>query len=201
MMKRFSKISTALGLILASMTSTSYAALINQGLTTLDDDTNLEWLDVTATANLSYDGAKASSFASTDGFRHATLSEITTLYTNAGITDFSGNLSAGNFSPAANIVTLLGQTATASTERLQQGWYDNGSSGATTSVAEVSAYFGFGGFGQVETPNTYPQTTYATTTSGIYGNYMVRSSVVPVPAAAWFFGSAIIGLAGIKRKK
>lgn len=35
--------------------------------------------------------------------------------------------------------------------------------------------------------------------SFIMGN--IKASAVPVPAAAWLFGSALIGLAGIKRKK
>lgn len=33
------------------------------------------------------------------------------------------------------------------------------------------------------------------------GSFLVRTTVVPVPAAAWLFGSALIGLLGIKRKK
>jgi hypothetical protein len=38
--------------------------------------------------------------------------------------------------------------------------------------------------------------------SSSFNNYMTYNvSAVPVPAAAWLFGSALIGLAGIKRKK
>lgn len=33
------------------------------------------------------------------------------------------------------------------------------------------------------------------------GNLYFSTSEVPIPAAAWLFGSALIGLAGIKRKK
>lgn len=35
----------------------------------------------------------------------------------------------------------------------------------------------------------------------LVGYLLVRPSAVPIPAAAWLFGSALIGLAGIKRKK
>jgi hypothetical protein len=35
----------------------------------------------------------------------------------------------------------------------------------------------------------------------IDGNPMVSPSAVPVPAAAWLFGSALIGLAGVARRK
>ncbi|MDC3332659.1 VPLPA-CTERM sorting domain-containing protein [bacterium] len=37
--------------------------------------------------------------------------------------------------------------------------------------------------------------------SNIDGAYLVSTSPVPVPAAAWLFGSALIGLTGLKRKK
>ena len=41
-----------------------------------------------------------------------------------------------------------------------------------------------------------------TPNDALYGIQMVFSvSEVPVPAAAWLFGSALLGLAGIKRKK
>ena len=36
---------------------------------------------------------------------------------------------------------------------------------------------------------------------GFVGVALVRSSVVPVPAAAWLFCSALIGLVGIGRKR
>jgi hypothetical protein len=38
--------------------------------------------------------------------------------------------------------------------------------------------------------------------SGVPGDFMaVRSSVVPIPAAVWLFGSGLLGLVGIARKK
>lgn len=42
----------------------------------------------------------------------------------------------------------------------------------------------------------------ATTGSGVYDwKLTFAPTAVPVPAAAWLFGSALVGLAGIKRKK
>lgn len=38
------------------------------------------------------------------------------------------------------------------------------------------------------------------TSAETIGSFLVAPSPVPVPAAAWLFGSAILGLAGIKRK-
>ncbi len=34
-----------------------------------------------------------------------------------------------------------------------------------------------------------------------FGHAWVRTSVVPVPAAAWLFGTAIIGLVGFSRRR
>ena len=33
------------------------------------------------------------------------------------------------------------------------------------------------------------------------GIYMVRTSAVPIPAAVWLFGSGLIGLVGMARRK
>jgi len=37
--------------------------------------------------------------------------------------------------------------------------------------------------------------------NGSVGVYMVRSTVVPLPAAGWLFGSGLIGLVGFARRK
>lgn len=42
--------------------------------------------------------------------------------------------------------------------------------------------------------------TYLSLDNGVYTGF-AEVSEVPIPAAAWLFGSAFIGLAGIKRKK
>jgi len=34
-----------------------------------------------------------------------------------------------------------------------------------------------------------------------YGSYLVSASAVPVPAAVWLFGSGLIGLIGVARRK
>jgi hypothetical protein len=42
----------------------------------------------------------------------------------------------------------------------------------------------------------------AATTTQIYsGHYLVQSTVVPVLAAVWLFGSGLIGLIGMARRK
>jgi hypothetical protein len=59
-------------------------------LITLDTDTHLEWLDLTATANLSYLEvlAGAGGYTTAHGFRYATGEEIGLLLQHAGVTKF-----------------------------------------------------------------------------------------------------------------
>lgn len=37
--------------------------------------------------------------------------------------------------------------------------------------------------------------------AALYGSFLVRPSVVPVPAAAWLFGSGLLGLTAVARRK
>src|SRR5574338_545976 len=59
-------------------------------LITLDTQTNLEWLNLTATANLSYLEVLggAGGYTTTYGFRYATGAEIALLLQHAGITKY-----------------------------------------------------------------------------------------------------------------
>ena len=60
-------------------------------LLTLDTETNLEWLDLTATLNLSYLDVQggAGDYLTTYGFRYATGAELRVLLDHAGVTKFS----------------------------------------------------------------------------------------------------------------
>ena len=73
----------------------SRAALIDQGVTTLDDATNLEWLDLTETTGQSYNSVAAGfgGFTTVQGFGYATVSDVLTLFANAGATRAHSELS------------------------------------------------------------------------------------------------------------
>jgi hypothetical protein len=81
------------------------------GLITTDTATGLQWLDLTATLGISYNAAEASGFVTNDGFRHATIGEVATLFGNA---DFPLPMPAANNpanDAAANLLLgLLGCT-------------------------------------------------------------------------------------------
>ena len=65
-------------------------AAAGDGLITLDTETNLEWLSLDATANLSYLDVLggAGGYTTTYGFRYATGQEISLLHQHAGITKY-----------------------------------------------------------------------------------------------------------------
>lgn len=75
-------------------------------LITFDTETNLEWLSLNATANLSYLDVLggAGGYTTTYGFRYATGQEISQLWQHAGITKF-GLLQAVPF-PQSNHVAM-----------------------------------------------------------------------------------------------
>jgi hypothetical protein len=92
----------------------SRAALLDQGDTTLDTDTNLLWLDMSHSVGVSaqsiLDGTDPGALAAA-GWSFASLSQIASLLENAGMSGpFDGTQSPWNFASAASIVSLLGAT-------------------------------------------------------------------------------------------
>ena len=78
-------------LMTASISMSANATIVDLGNTTLDTQTNLEWLDLTATIGKSYNeviGGFGNYIA--DGYRYANTTEVTTLFTNAGVIRFDG---------------------------------------------------------------------------------------------------------------
>lgn len=116
-----------------STLTTAHAALIDNGVTTLDTSNSLEWLDLTQTSGFSVAGIlQGDGGFAADGWVHATGQEISNL-----ITSFLGSASTPNFDVSGNassfdilanadaveLVNLLG--ATFNTGLL--GFFDNGS--------------------------------------------------------------------------
>jgi len=71
--------------VVCGYSTQSHATLIDEGNTTLDTSTNLEWLDLTATAGLSINAilGGADNFIS-DGWKFATFSQVDALFGDAG---------------------------------------------------------------------------------------------------------------------
>lgn len=83
------------------------APLQDLGDSTFDPNTGLVWLDLTATADLSYDDVTRLLSGSSPyaGYRYASIAEVQTLFSDAGITSTSGP-----WENAAALSGLLGQT-------------------------------------------------------------------------------------------
>jgi hypothetical protein len=88
------------------------AALVDQGTTTLDTDTGLEWLDLTLTRAESYDSVAAGlgGYTTTEGYRFATVSQVTTLFLDAGISFFDAVFRPSAIAQHVALKELLGVT-------------------------------------------------------------------------------------------
>lgn len=198
-------LSLSLALVLAALPSTSSAELMqrdfitaNDGLLTYDTETNLEWLDVTQTINMSFNDVMQllGPNGSLTGFRYATGSEVTALLTFAGISSTQGAFtSTGEANNVRALIKLLGQT----------GFPDQGFPGPATRViygdamgvgAHARANFGVRDsdefttvaigvnlFGPMSMPDDESHPTYA--------SFLVRVAPVPEPSS---FALMLVGL-------
>ena len=112
---------------LAASASNVSAALVTRhllqpgdDLLTFDTSTRLLWLDLTATAGLSYNEALASTYVSSMGYRFATPNELLTLYTSAGIQPGSSLDQA----PALNCFSIFWVALLSAADDPGQGWLD-----------------------------------------------------------------------------
>jgi hypothetical protein len=82
------------------------------GLITYDLQTGIEWLDITATTNVSYNQVRTGygGYTTADGFRFANSDQLTQLCLDAGVTGsgFEGNLASAP--GAKQLLDLLGST-------------------------------------------------------------------------------------------
>jgi|GEM_PF-826960 len=113
---------TVLGATLLSAAPASAALLerdlLSNGdsLLTFDENTGLEWLDLSATTDLSPDEVIAGSgeFTTALGFRYATFAEIESLFAAAGIVDLLGTPTSTNgdsvFDNLTDLHSLMGVT-------------------------------------------------------------------------------------------
>jgi hypothetical protein len=154
--------------------------------------TTLEWLDLSTTDGMSV--SDAMSAYQGDGFRWATGADIAELYAAFGITygaTSSSSYDLGiDITTAQNFVSYLG--ATSSSNAL--GWIDdldNGTNHTHDCIGSACNPYGF----VSNVPTFWPS-------NSAIGVYMVRDSVAaPIPAALWLFGSGLLGLLGIARRR
>lgn len=212
--------------LLAGLVSNAGAALLSlndpqfgQDSITRDTATGLDWLDVTESQGLSFQTvqnqtAAGGTFA---GFRHATRSEIFTLWNNAGIPDTSGAVTQSNFQPIRDLQQLLGRTTIGTPgTTFEDVWLTQGLFNDTQSFTGVSnADLGTTG------PNnpivSERNTGFASITTGVsptsgaspFGNWLVRADsqdddgdddvTVPEPSTLLLLLTAALAGFGVNR--
>ena len=207
LLRRALRLLTATAALLGVLGSTQ-AALVNQGNTTLDTTTGLEWLDLTLTLGQSYDSLQAG-FGGyiADGWRHATGSELCALFGSQG-DDVTSCAAPGQQTGPMAVATidligsLFGETDS-----------DDGSFGLYDAGLIASGFMGLGcvdpfsiGGGDCNllgSPAWSTDTRLASPDDkiGNVGNWLVRrASTVPEPGSLAMAGLALAALAARGRR-
>ncbi len=215
---------------LSIMSSNVYAAIIDYGTYVTDTASGLDWLDVSTTRGDSYNAVlgRISVGGNLEGWRLATSTELTTLFINWGlVSETPANMSNGaplwqagdiNSDLIDDVISILGDT-----NALYNA--DTGSPHTYNELGEAGYTEGmiFDDFDPTKTyaaiindsdfsidGNQFINPDIIGSRSGIYnkntsygfmGSYLVQASVVPIPATVWLFGSGLLGLVGLARRK
>ena len=178
------------------------------GLITMDTNSTLEWLDLSLTSGMPF--ANALSAYSADGWRYAEQNEIFAMF-DSNFTNINDNGSTvadpgtTTYDEAVHMVNMFGLTPSAPSE-VSFGWYED----ADDFLRLSGVWLANGGAVAViyrDFNNNYDEIPAAPTPRDDgypdVGTYLVRGvSPIPIPAAIWLFGTALIGFVGFcKRKK
>ena len=213
------KKSRLLGVVCACLsTFNANAAIVSvdwqtggDNLITQDTDSGLEWLDLTVTAGMSFNDVTAQLGVGGDyeGWRYATSAEVTGLWDAFGGDNnyYTGSWSTQNnglFDAMAPYVGDLYCAANACTAG------DGYSYWITSDVQGTGYHWVSLSYDDTQSINSSTSDLFSGSyqpvldSYGVYitGSALVRDiSSVPVPAAAWLFGTGLVGLIGVARRK
>ena len=201
------------------LSTNSNAALIDNGSYTTDTASRLDWLDLSITAGQTYNSAEILN----SGWRYATNDEVedlhNTLFSHFPDEDFAWAYSGGYSSQydGGHYNGMLEEIATM--ETLFGISFENNYMTKSSGIYldEDSKIMVFGSQRHYNEPYSEPYDwvqgldytgphrdsweMMRTEEGHDSGIMLVRTSVVPVPAAVWLFGSGLIGLIGVARRK
>ena len=190
---------------------------------------NLDWLELTATANQSRNQVESEliSGGTLEGWRYATRSEVETLYDSlwGGTTE---TWSADNYTGARTFFDAFGISEVYSSFNNSGYRLDGYTEWNTFFGVEGDACVGplnscigsvlifDSAYGATDNEgwfhdqrglsngvdlDNYQLSSGDNLNQAYYASHLVRVSAVPLPAAVWLFGSGLIGLIGIARRK
>ena len=183
-----------LALIALVMASTSVsAALVKNGTFTTDTATGLDWLDLTQTDGMSYQSvySQLGPGGSFEGWEFAEPGQIASLFDSGGGTGPYDGVNPANDGVAAALLSLWAPGYA------YDVIYFFNAVGGGPGLYDQQYYGALGiasGAGTSLLVSDYCCIDQATATSGI-ASALVRSTIVPVPAAVWLFTSCL-GLLG-----
>ncbi len=194
------------------LSTSAHAAIIDHGNYTTDTSSGLDWLDLTETIDMTYAEvtAQLGPGGSLQGWRYATVSEVSGFFDAFG---GNGHYNDTDWSPQNNglfdrIAPRWGDTLCALNGCIpgrgySEFFYDGVHSSPTQSTVGLI-------YDLASDPSSVDQeiVTLVVAASGVTvrnqdrGSALVRTvSPVPVPAAAWLFGTGILGLIGVARRR
>lgn len=220
---KFVLIATALVLstsVNAALISSNWQT-VGDGFITQDTESGLSWLDLSITYSMSYNqvSSQLGIGGEFEGFRYATTEEVLALWNdNLNIDLSASRLSTTEFGPAdPELATatlffgdtiqdnpyfigygLVGITGTASTNPMG-AYHCNGQPSTDCHDAIGSYYDVTSGQSWYHTAVNNPE--HDDSTDPFFGSYLVQTSVVPIPTAAWLFSSGLISLMVLARRK
>lgn len=191
------------------LVSTTNAALVEIDLLSAEDKiitrdtrTGLEWLDLDATPGVSVGNIlRSEAWVNNYGFRFATAEEVSDLWVNS----FGVNLTAGgfisiNYAPAQNLVAFMGgvQDTTSAGDIDRYIWGSNRATPSNTGWRQSYVF--------INDTNSTAQFSLNHQDQDLENSlqdqhFLVRATVVPLPPALLLFGSGLLGLFGISRRK
>lgn len=203
----FSKFLIAAGVIWL-VSAPAHAFIIDNGGSTLDTSTGLEWLDLTASTNRSYNDVASQFGAGGDfeGLRHATLVEVRHFFVELGFP--IGSSSTPSSTGMLQAIQLLGETNDANTsglfdptDRVAAGWVD-------LYVDNPLVGLSFAYLSQMSSTDSdvagefTVARAFAGATLSQRGHFLVRSTIsVAEPGILALFGLGLISIGFAKRKK